>query len=390
MGFKMYIPTRFIFGVGSLKELYKQKLPGKKAMVVISNGTSVHESGALEKTLEQLRLAGVETALFTQISPNPTKTNIMDGAQFVRDNACDFILALGGGSVMDAAKAIAMMATNDGDLWDYVGGKTGKMKPLLHEPLPIVCITTTAGTGSEADQWGVVTNEETKEKIGVGGYDSLFPALSIIDPELMKTVPPKFTAYQGFDAFLQAVESYISSFASMMSDMFALTAIENVGKYLARAVKDGSDMVAREHIAFANTISGMVMTISVTTAEHSMEHAMSAYHPELPHGAGLIMISKAFFEFFIEKQACDERFIKMAQALGMKNATKPEDFITMLEKLQEDCGVANLKMSDYGISPDEFDTLARNARETMGGLFEANPYVMTHEDCVEIFKKSYR
>lgn len=388
--FNMYVPTRFIFGNGRLAELHQQKMPGKKAMLAISDGKSIRENGGLDRTQEQLRLAGVEAALFDKIGANPTKAAIMAGAKFARDNGCDFIVALGGGSVMDAAKAIAMMATNDGDLWDYVGGKTGKGRPLGQDPLPIVCITTTAGTGSEADQWGVVTNEETNEKIGVGGYDSTFPVLSIIDPELTASVPPKFTAYQGFDALFHATESYISAFASPMSDMYALAAIENVGKYLVRAVKDGGDMEAREGMAFASTLAGVVMTVSVTTAEHSLEHAMSAYHPDLPHGAGLIMISKAFHGFFIEKQACDDRFVRMAQALGMKNASKPEDFITALSKLQADCDVANLKMSDYGISPDEFDLLAANARETMGGLFAANPCEMTHEDCVDVFRKSYR
>lgn len=388
--FNMYVPTRFIFGSGRLKELHQQKLPGKKAMVAISNGKSVQENGTLDRTLSELRKAGIESAVFSGIGSNPTKSAVMEGAKFARDNGCDFILALGGGSVMDASKAIAMMAVNDGDLWDYVGGKTGKTLPLKNDPLPIVCITTTAGTGSEADQWGVVTNEETHEKIGVGGYDSSFPVLSIIDPELMVSVPPKFTAYQGFDALFHATESYVSAFASHMSDMYALTAIENVGKYLLRAVKDGNDIKAREGMAFANTLSGVAMTISVTTAEHSLEHAMSAYHPELPHGAGLIMISKAFYEFFIEKHACDERFIRMAQALGMKDASKPSDFITMLVKLQEDCGVSDLKMSDYNITSDEFDKLALNARETMGGLFQANPCEMAHEDCVAVFRKSYR
>ncbi len=388
--FNMYVPTRFIFGSGRLKELHQQKLPGKKAMVAISNGKSVQENGTLDRTLSELRKAGIESAVFSGIGSNPTKSAVMEGAKFARDNGCDFILALGGGSVMDASKAIAMMAVNDGDLWDYVGGKTGKTLPLKNDPLPIVCITTTAGTGSEADQWGVVTNEETHEKIGVGGYDSSFPVLSIIDPELMVSVPPKFTAYQGFDALFHATESYVSAFASHMSDMYALTAIENVGKYLLRAVKGGNDIKAREGMAFANTLSGVAMTISVTTAEHSLEHAMSAYHPELPHGAGLIMISKAFYEFFIEKHACDERFIRMAQALGMKDASKPSDFITMLVKLQEDCGVSDLKMSDYNITSDEFDKLALNARETMGGLFQANPCEMTHEDCVAVFRKSYR
>jgi len=388
--FNMYIPTRFVFGSGRLGELHTLNLPGKKALVAISSGRSVRDNGALARTQEQLKLAGVETALYDRIGANPTKTAVMAGAKVARDNGCDFIVALGGGSVMDAAKAIAMVATNDGDLWDYVNGGTGKGLPLAHDPLPLVCITTTAGTGSEADAWGVVTNEDTHEKIGLGGYDSLFPVLSVIDPELMVSVPPKFTAFQGFDTLFHATECYISSFASIMSDMYALTAIENVGAYLARAVRDGGDMEAREHMAFANTIAGMVMTISITTAKHSMEHAMSAYHTDLPHGAGLIMIAKAFYEFFIEKHACDDRFVRMAQALGMKDASKPEDFITALEKLLEDCGVADLKMSDYGFVPDEFDTLAKNAREAMGGLFAANPCEMAHADCVRVFEQSYR
>ncbi|MGX9754986.1 iron-containing alcohol dehydrogenase [Clostridioides difficile] len=389
MNFNMYIPTRFIFGNGRLDELHQQKLPGKKALLVISSGKSTKENGALDRTEKQLKMAGVEFILFNEIDANPNKNSIMNGASNARKTNCDFIIALGGGSVMDASKAIAMMATNTGDLWDYVNGGTGKAQPLQSEPLPVVCITTTAGTGSEADQWGVVTNEETHEKIGVGGYDSLFPVLSIIDPELMKSVPPEFTAYQGFDTLFHAAESYISSFSSIMSDMYALTAIENVGNYLARAVKNGSDMKAREHMAFANTIAGIVMTISVTTAQHSLEQAMSGYYPRLPHGAGLIMISKAFFGFFIEKHACDERFVCMAQALGMKDANKAEDFITALTKLQEACGVADLKMSDYGITPGDFNLIAKSARETMGGLFAANPCEMTHEDCVEILKKSY-
>jgi alcohol dehydrogenase len=390
MNFNMYVPTRFVFGPGRLEELHKQKLPGRMAMIAISNGKSVRENDTLARTEAQLQRAGIATALYDGIGSNPTKAAVMAGAVFARENGSDFIVALGGGSVMDAAKAIAMMATNEGDLWDYVHGGTGKGQTIANDPLPLVCITTTAGTGSEADQWGVVTNEETNEKIGVGGYDSLFPVLSIIDPELMATVPPEFTAFQGFDALFHATESYISTFASDMSDMYALTAIENVGRYLARAVRDGSDREAREKMAFANTVAGVVMTISVTTSEHSLEHAMSAYHPELPHGAGLIMLSMAFHGFFIERHACDDRFVRMAQALGMKDASKPEDFLAMLAKLQEACGVAGLKMSGYGISENELDKIARNARETMGGLFAANPCEMDHEGCLEVLRKSFR
>lgn len=389
MSYQFFTPTRVLFGVGTLGQLHEQTMPGKKALLIISNGKSAIENGYLSRTEAELQKAGVEWVIFNQVEANPLKSTVMAGANVARENECDFIVALGGGSVMDASKAIATMATNSGDVWDYISGGTGKGQPIKVDPLPIICITTTAGTGSEVDQWGVITNDKTNEKIGFGGDDRLFPVLAIVDPELMLSVPPKYTAYQGFDALFHSTEVYISKFANEMSDMIALKAIENVAKYLVRAVKNGNDLEARTGMAFANTLSGHAMVVSVTTAEHSLEHAMSAYHPNLPHGAGLIMISKAFYEFFIEKHACDERFIQMAQAMGMKNANKPEDFITALVNLQKQCGVDQLKMSDYGITPDEFDTLATNARETMGGLFAANPCEMTHEDCVSVFEKSY-
>lgn len=225
MSFQMYVPTRILFGEGQLEGLHKQKLPGKKAMIVISNGKSTKRNGALEKTEKELKLAGAETVLFDKIMPNPLKQTVMEGAAFAKENHCDFIVALGGGSVMDASKAIAAMAANDGDLWDYISGGTGKGLPLMNEPLPVIAITTTAGTGSEVDQWGVVSNEETDEKIGFGGYDSLFPQIAIVDPQLMKSVPAEFTAYQGFDALFHSVECYISAAANLMSDMYALSLI---------------------------------------------------------------------------------------------------------------------------------------------------------------------
>ena len=390
MSFMKYSPTRLLFGQGQLNQLREQQLPGKKALLVISNGKSTKATGYLKRCEEELHTAGVETVLFDKVEANPLKSTVMAGGAFARENECDFVVALGGGSVMDASKAIAAMATNDGDLWDYMNGGTGKGQPLTNEPLPVVAITTTAGTGSEVDQWGVVTNDETNEKMGFGGPDSCYPVLAIVDPELMKSVPPAFTAYQGFDALFHSTECYISAAANMMSDMYALTAIENVGEYLARAVKDGNDIEAREHVAFANTLSGTVMTISVCTSEHSMEHAMSAYHQNLPHGAGLIMISKEYYQYFIDQHVCDDRFVRMAKSLGMKEAKEPQDFITMLVKLQESCWVAELKMSDYGIQKSEFEKMATNARETMGGLFMFDPTPLSHEDCVKIYEKSYK
>ena len=324
MNFNFNNPTNLIFGRGSLNELGSQPMPGKKALVLISSGKSTRENGYLDRTLEQLEKAGVETALFDKIMENPIKDVIMEGAAFARENQCDFIVALGGGAVIDASAAIAAMATNEGDLWDYVFGGTGKCKPLEKKGLPIVAIATTSGTGSEMNGFGVISNLETKEKIGFG-HPALTPVLAVVDPELMTTVPAKYTAYQGFDALFHNTEVMMSKGVNVLSEAIALSAIENITKYLPRAVKDGKDIEAREHIAYGSTIAGVTMQLTSTIAQHSMEHSMSAYHHNLPHGAGLIMISKAFAEFFIERHACDEQFIKMAKAMGIANADKPED-----------------------------------------------------------------
>ena len=387
--FNFYNPTRIVFGSGKLNTLSEQVLPGKRAMLLISNGKSTKVNGSLARVQTELAKAGVEYAVFDKIMENPVKEVVMEGAAFARQSGCDFILALGGGAVLDSSKAIAAMATNDGDLWDYVNGGTGKGKPLANKGLPIVTIPTSSGTGSEINCWGVISNLETKEKIGFGA-ECLVPVLSVVDPELMKTVPPKYTAYQGFDALFHNTEVVMSKGVNVFSEAIALSAIENIAKYLPRAVKDGNDLEAREHVAYGSTVAGITMQLTSTTAQHSMEHAMSAYHHNLPHGAGLIMISVEFARYFIEKHACDGQFIKMARAMGMPEADKPEDFLTALVALQKACGVDNLKMSDYGIEKSECMTLAVNARETMGGLFLANPCEMTDADCAGVFERAYR
>ncbi len=389
MNFDFNNPTRILFGSGKLNELGNQPMPGKKALLLMSGGKSAKVSGAYDRTLEQLHKAGVEVAEFAKVMENPIKEMVMEGAAFAKVNGCDFIVALGGGAVLDSAVAVAAMTTNPGDLWDYMNGGTGKGQALVHPGLPIVSITLTAGTGSEVNCWGVISNLETKEKIGFG-YPELTPVLAVVDPELMKTVPAKYTAYQGFDALFHNTEVMMSNGVNILSETIALSAIENIAQYLPRAVKDGNDLEAREHIAYGSTMAGISIQLTSTTAQHSMEHAMSAYHHNLPHGAGLIMISKAFAEFFIEKHACDEQFVKMARVMGIPDADKPEDFIAALLQLQKDCGVDNLKMSDYGITADEFMTLAVNARETMGGLFLANPCPMSDEECAGIFEEAYR
>lgn len=389
MSYSMYIPTRVLFGAGQLNTLHEQPMPGKKAMIVISNGKSTRVNGYLSRTQEQLEDAGVISVVFDKVQANPLKSTVMAGGLFAKENNCDFIVALGGGSCIDAAKAIAVMAKNDGDLWDYIGAGTGKGKAIVNKPLPIIAITTTAGTGSESDCGAVISNEDTHEKTGIITED-LFPVLAIVDPELMRSVPPKFTAYQGFDALFHSVEGYVSNGVNLMSDMYAITAIENIGRNLVNAVKNGNDITAREQVAFGNSLSGTVMMVGRCTSEHSLEHALSAYHQDLPHGAGLIMLSRAYFTNLIDKHVCDERFIRMAQAMGMEDAKEAMDFIKMLIQLQEDCGVSDLKMSDYGITPEEFPKMAQNAKDTMGGLFQCDRIELSNEDCIAIYMKSYK
>jgi alcohol dehydrogenase len=388
--YQWYAPTHVMFGPGQLNHLHEQELPGKKALVVISSGKSTRANGYLDRTVAELTQAGVESVVFDGVGSNPTKEAVEAGAKVARENGCDFVVALGGGSVMDAGKVIAMFTPQPSDdLWDYAGGTTGKGQPLVNPELPWIAITTTAGTGSEVDSAGVITKLDTQEKIGVGS-PNLFARFAIVDPELMMSVPPKFTAYQGFDALFHSLEGHISQPTNPASDMVQMAAITNIGKYLPRAVADGSDLEARTHMAFANTMSGYSMVFSACTSEHSMEHAMSALHPGLPHGAGLTMISLAYFGFWIDKHVCDDRFVEMAQALGKTDATKPEDFLTALHDLQVACGVDDLKMSDYGFTPDDFLPLAKNARATMGALFACDPAPTTDEEIAGIFAKAFK
>ena len=390
MNFVFDNPTKLLFGVGKLGELHNEKLPGKKALLLLSKGQSVHKNGSYDKTVEELKMAGIEYAEFAKIMENPLVEVVEEAAAFAKENGCDFIVALGGGAVLDSSVAVATMATNPGRLWDYVSGGTGKALPLAAKPLPIVTIATSSGTGSEMNEWGVICKEDTHEKIGFGIPGIGKPYLAVVDPTYMVTVPPKYTAYQGFDALFHNTEIMMSTSLNILSEAIALSAIENIAKYLPRAVKDGSDLEAREHVAYGSTMAGITMQLTSTTAQHSMEHAMSAYHRNLQHGAGLIMISKEFAQFFVDRHACDDRFLKMAKAMGVEDPKSPQDFVDALVQLQRDCGVDDLKMSDYGFTKEECMTLAVNARETMGGLYAANPCEMTDEDVAGIFERSFK
>lgn len=384
--FSLHIPTRVLFGCGEIKKLATEKLPGKKAMIVISNGTSMKKYGYLDKVTSLLTENDVDSIVYDQILPNPTKRHVMEAAAICRERGCDFIIGLGGGSSIDSAKAIAVMACNSGDYWDYIPAGSGKGRAVT-KALPIVAIPTTAGTGTEADPWTVITNEDVHEKIGFGNLCT-FPTLSIIDPELMISIPPHLTAYQGFDAFFHAAEGFIANCATPISDLYALEAIRLLYKYLPVAVKDGKNLKARAKVAWASTLAGLVESTSSCTSEHSMEHAMSAFHPELPHGAGLIALSEVYFETF--RNDCMKRYMKMAEAMTQQKSNRPSDFIDALVRMQKACDVYGLQLSKFGVKEIDLPQMVQNARETMGALFTLDPRPLTDAEVLEIYQKSFK
>lgn len=380
------MPTKVLFGAGQLGNLHLEQMPGKKALIVTSNGSSTKKYGYLEAVERELDLAGVGHVLFDEVRPNPTNHNVMDGAAKARENGCDFVVALGGGSVMDCAKCIGLMMVNEGDLWDYAFSQKGGKREFVKPMAPLVAITTSAGTGSEVDMFSVISNDEMEEKTGV--FDrSMFPTISVVDSDLMMSVPQKFTAYQGMDAFFHAAESMVNTKEHAMGEMFALKAIELIAENLPKAYADGSDREARSNMALANSLAGYYM---LCTSQHTMEHVMGSYHDSLAHGAGLIMLSHAYFDFFAERKAAEEPMMKMARAMGVENPKSGKDFIAALDRLIAAVGCADLKMSDHGITREEIKKWPQHIHEVLGGDITADPLPLSDDDYLSIYEASYK
>ena len=384
--FQFYLPTKILFGAGQLQNLHNEVLPGKKALVVTSNGSSTKKYGYLAAVEKELDLAGVGHVLFDEIRANPTRKSVMEGAAKAKTEGCDFVVALGGGSVMDASKMIIMMMTNDGDLWDYSLSKAGGKKPFTVDGAPLVCITTSAGTASEVDCGGVISNDEAGEKTALF-HLSMFPKLSVVDSNLTMSVPPRFTAYQGMDAFYHAAETVVNTKVHPMAELFALKTIELVAKYLPVAYRDGSNVEARSYLHLANSLAGFYM---LCTSQHTLEHVLGSNHPQLEHGAGLIMLSHAYFNFFAERGAAEEPMKKMARAMGVENPTSAGDFIAALDRLIASLDSSDLKMSDYGITPDELKTFPQKMHEVLGGDLTADPLPLSDADYLTIYQQSYK
>src|SRR4030043_1327439 len=256
LNFSYYMPTRIIFGCGKLSELEATPyLPGRKALVVIGASGAMKKHGYLGRVTKYLKSNGVETVVYDRIKPNPVSGHVEEGASVAKENGCDFVVGLGGGSSIDSAKSIAVMAVNPGRYWDYIARGSGGRKTPSHGALPIVAITTTAGTGTEADPWTVITRSETNEKIGWGATCT-FPRLSIVDPELMVSVPAKTTADTGVDAFFHSVETYLATVNQPTSDHLALEAVGLITQYLPVAVHDGRNLVARTKLGWPHSAGG--------------------------------------------------------------------------------------------------------------------------------------
>ncbi len=392
LDFSYYMPTRIIFGCGKLSELKTTPyLPGKKALVVIGASGAMSKYGYLDRVLKYLRENGVEAVVYDKIQPNPVSEHVEEGASVAKENGCDFVVGLGGGSTIDSSKSIAVMAVNPGKYWDYINRGSGGRKTPPNSALPIVAITTTAGTGTEADPWTVITKSDTNEKIGWGN-DSTFPRLSIVDPELMVSVPPKTTAYTGMDAFFHSVESYLATLNQPASDQLALEAISLVTEYLPVAVKDGTNIQARAKLAWANTEAGICESLSRCISLHSMEHPVSAYYPNVAHGCGLTILSVSYFTCLAERNPA--RFPDLTKAMGenldeLTEKERPMAFITGLKKLIKNVGLEEEKLSDFGIKRNQLRTFAENSFYTMGSLYDITPVKLTLDDVIAIYENAY-
>ena len=210
----------------------------------------------------------------------------------------------------------------------------------------------------------------------------MFPTLSVVDSDLMMSVPPKFTAYQGMDAFFHASETVVNRNVHPMAEMFALKTIEYVAKYLPRAYKDGDDKEAIAYMALANTYAGYYM---ICTTAHTMEHVMGSFHDDLVHGAGLIEIAHSYYGFFADRKAAEEPMKKMAKAMGIENPASGQDFIDALDQLIADVGCADLKMSDEGITKEELKKYPTKVHEVLGGDITADPLPLSDDDYLTIF-----
>jgi alcohol dehydrogenase len=377
-----YFPPVVIMEPGAIELIAPEikRMNVKKALVVTDK--VLIEAGIVQDVLKVLDDAGVAYAMFSDVKPNPTVTNVNEGLQVLQDNECDFVVSIGGGSPQDTAKGIAVLATNPGDIRDYEGvGKTA------NKSLPIVAINTTAGTASEATINYVITDEDRKLKMVIVDPNCL-ATVAVNDPKLMVKMPKALTAATGMDALTHAIEGYTTAGASRFTDLFNLEAIKAISGSLREAVADGENLDARDAMAYGQFVTGMGFSNGGLGIVHSMAHQLGGFY-DLPHGVCNAVLLPHVVAF--NADAVGDRLTAVAMAMGVDVAHKDQAEINELaieaiKTLSKDVGIPG-GLEEIGVKEEDFGELADLALADIctGG----NPKCPTKEDVIAIYKAAF-
>ena len=334
MNFEFYNPTHLVFGAGTLSQLGEMvRKHGRKALIVTGSG-SVKRSGVFDRAVASLKAAGVAVVECTGIEPNPRITSVARGADIARKEGCDVVIAIGGGSTMDASKMIAAATLYEGDPWNLIGhGQNNWVIPT--RALPIITVPTLAATGSEMNKGAVISNDDSKVKSFVQA-NCLFPKVALVDPELTLTVPKNQTAYGVCDIITHVTEGYFSGIdGTPIQDRFAEGVIINAIEWGKKAVADGSDIEARTQVQWASVVAlnGWVQAgTNYAPPVHMIEHALSAHH-DITHGAGLAVLNPAYMRF--AAKARPDRFAQFARRIFGLSATDKDDLSLAMEGIEK-------------------------------------------------------
>jgi alcohol dehydrogenase class IV len=382
--FNYHQPTKILFGAGRIAETGEViKEFGNSCLLVTTPAVPATEA-QFEKVKEIIRSAGVELAHFDQVIPNPTTETSAAGARMAREIRADVIVGLGGGSSMDAAKAIAVEATHEGSAWDYL---FYKQEP-TEKTLPVVAISTTSGTGSQVTQVSVITNTAERDKSALY-HPRCFPRVCIVDPELMLTVPRSVTAPTGFDVFCHAFESTINPGSGAYVELLAWEAISIVARTLPGLLDKLDDVEAREKMAWADTLAGLCIASAGVTLPHGMGMAIGGMYPHVAHGESLAIVYPACTRF--THKSAERHYATMARILNPELHSLSDQFaasssVEEVEKFLKRIGL-NKKLKDVGMPEDEIQALATQCMVLPD--YEANPRVATEIEMLELVKESY-
>jgi len=380
MAFTFYMPSVSLMGPGCSDNLPEEiKSRGfKKALIVCGKRSA--SSLEFKGITDNLGANGVEFVVYPGSQPNPTVTNVMDGVKVLKDNGCDFVISYGGGSPHDCAKGIALVATNGGNIKDYEGVHVSK-----NPQLPLIAINTTAGTASEMTIFSIITDEERHVKMAIVDKH-VNPVLAINDPNLMVSMPASLTAATGMDALTHAIEAYVSTAATPVTDACAQKAIELISDYLRDAVADGNNMEARDKMAYAEFLAGMAFNNASLGYVHAIAHQYGGFY-NLPHGvcnAILLPVVQEFNAKVAAKQLKDCAKFMGVDVSRMNDDEGAAACIAAIRKLSVDVNIPK-GFAELGAKEKDFDILATNALKDACGA--TNPLQATHDEIKAILAK---